>query len=166
MRVFVALACPEALAEEVARLQDMVSGVPGVRLLDAPGLHATVIPPWEEKDPDAVIRDFAAVDEPSLRLRMDRPVTKESRGGLSLALHAQATEAWTRLRLKAYRAILSHDPARDIEPHVTIARFPADAVLPRMPDFTAIDTAFDRLCLYESRGDLTYRVIGERKLAL
>lgn len=168
MRVFVALACPPALSAAVLRYQELLKGVPDIRLLDEEGLHATVIPPWDERDPDAVIRDFAAIDSGPLTLRFDQAtVRNESRpdkpGGL-LWLGADATPETERLWLQAWRALWSQDPPRPPLPHVTVARFPDPSRLPELPPLDPLEVTLDRLCLYESQGDLRYRIVGERLL--
>ncbi len=168
MRVFVALALPPELVAAVLRYQELLKDVPGVRLLDAEGLHATVIPPWDERDPDAVLRDFAAIDSGPLTLRFDQASVrtdpgKPGLGGL-LWLGATATPETRSLWLQAWRALMSQDPPRPPLPHATVARFPHDAALPELTPLEPLTVALDRLCLYESQGDLRYRVVGERRL--
>lgn len=164
MRVFVALACPPELLPAVSRYRDLVAGVPGVRVLEDESLHLTLIPPWEEKDPDAVVRDFAAVSSPPVTLSFDAAEERRSdRGGL-IWIRGKGSPELERLSLQAWRAIKSHDPPRPVLPHVTVARFPEGAALPAIPPLEPVTATLGRLCLYGIAEPLTYRILGSRTL--
>lgn len=161
-----ALACPAELLPEVERQRRALEDVPGARILDTEGLHVTVIYPWDERDPQAVLRDFSAIDSGPVTLTFDRADFRVDgpRGGVAW-IQAESTPATERLWLQAWRAIKSHDPPFPPLPHVTVARFPVEAAAPELPAVEPVTVTLDRLCLYESEGNLSYRTIGERRLA-
>jgi len=168
MRVFVALPCPEELLPAARGYQDLVSGIAGARLIDPAGLHLTVIPPWEEKDPAAVLRDFSAIDAGPAALTFDVAEASTTPHGEHL-FWMRATEESAALRhlwLQAWRALWSQDPPRPPFPHVTLARF--DDGLPdlSLPTLDPIVATLDRIALYESLSGLRYRILGERRLGL
>lgn len=165
MRVFVALLSPPELQPVVDRYMDIVSEVEGTRALESAMLHMTVITPWEEKDPQAVLNDFSAIASTSITLTFDN-VNQRHDGphGSRLRLVGPSTPKLERLSLQAWRAIKSHDPPARPLPHVTFARFAEGAHLPALPQLGRVTATFERLCLMESLGDAHYRIIGERKL--
>lgn len=148
-----------------ASYQDLVAGVEGARILDQAGLHMTVIKPWDEKDPDAVIRDFAAVASGPVSVTFDIAESRQDpRGGGMLWLKGSNSPELELLWLQAWRALWSQNPPQAPLPHVTLARFPATTIVPAVPELQSLTVLFDRLCLYESVGDLEYRIIGEKRL--
>lgn len=165
MRVFVALACSDELYPALDRYLDIVSDVEGTRVLDRSMLHMTVITPWEEKDPDAVLRDFSAIASTSITLTFNEVEQRQDGPhGSRLRFVGPSTPKLERLSLQTWRAVKSHDPPARPLPHVTFARFSEGAHLPALPPLGRVTGTFDRLCLYESLGDANYRIIGERKL--
>ena len=164
MRVFVAAACPDELLGPVAAAQRALAGIPGVAFLTPDELHLTIIPPWEERQPEAVLRDFPAIASGPVDVRF--------------TAHGYGTDAatprlaWTlgdrsagldRLWLQAWRALWSQDPSRPPFPHVTFARFPEGSALPPLPELDPVVGTIRALRLYESAGG-RFRIIGERAL--
>ena len=163
-RVYVAIPCPDALREAAVACQEALKGVDDVLILDPATLHLTVIPPWDEPNPDAVVRDLSAVSCAPFELRVTKAGYGSDEADPDLAwLLGEASDGLRRLHLQAWRAIMSHDPPREPFPHVTIARFAKGAALPAL---TAVEAAgvVDRIALYESLPGRTYRILGERRL--
>lgn len=165
MRVFVALASPQELYDVAREYQQLVADVEGVRILKPDALHMTVIRPWEEGKPQAVLNDFRAITAHPVKLTMNRIRYRESRGGISLVLEcSEDSETLRKLWLQTWRALWSQDAPEVVTQHITLARFPIDADLPILAPVEPVTAVFDKLCLYESLGNLEYQSQGEKLL--
>lgn len=164
MRIFVGAACPEELLPVIERCRRALEGVPGVQFLASGDLHLTIIPPWEERNPDAVVRDLAAIDAPSATLAVTEAGYGPDTGAPRLAwLWGPTTPAIDRIWLQAWRALWSQDPPRRPFPHVTFARFPEGVALPELPSLAG-SGHIARIHVYESLGGARYRILGTREL--
>lgn len=56
-RIFLAIPTPFALQEQISQFQSRFSSIP-VRWVTGSNLHITLVPPWEETNPDTVIRQM------------------------------------------------------------------------------------------------------------
>lgn len=166
MRVFVAAPCPDSLIPFIHQQRLQLDGVVGVEHVADSGLHMTIIPPWEDRNPDAVIRDLAAVSCGPLELAFVQLGYGSDAHEPELAwLLGERTDAVDRLWLQTWRAIQSHDPARAVFPHITMSYVPQGAVLPEL-DSSALPVTgqIDRLAVYASLGAHRYEKLGERLL--
>lgn len=143
----------------------MLVGIDEVQILDPSTLHLTVIPPWEEPNPEAVVRDLSAISSGPFVQKIVEAGYGHDASDPDLAwLLGPSTPDLERLHLQAWRAIKSHDPPRRPFPHVTLARFPKGVALPPLPRVDASGIV-DAVALYESLSGRRYREIGRRQLA-
>lgn len=165
LRVFAGIPCPRELLEAAALCQRQLDGVPGIEHLDPGNLHLTIIPPWDERDPAAVVRDLSAISMAPFKFTVTEAGFGPSQGAPRLAwLVGERSEELDRLWLQAWRALWSQDPPRPAFSHVTVSRFPERSVLPEITLPGPVTGTIDRVVLYESLGGGRYRVIGERLL--
>ena len=164
MRVYVAIPCPEELLPVARELQAQLGVIPGAHVLDEETLHITVIPPWEEPNPDAAVRDLAAIDCTEFGIAFTQAGYGHDASDPDLAwMLGDSSPELERLHMQAWRAIKSHDPPSAPFPHVTLARFEKGVALPELvqPDVVGQVT---RIALYESMPGRKYRIVGERFL--
>lgn len=163
-RIYVAIPCPDEIRDVAVRLQEEMKAVSDVRLLDPGTMHLTVIPPWAEPNPDAVIRDLSAISTQPFRIRVTHAMFMPAEAPDRAHLVAEVSSDINRLWLQTWRAIMSHDTPRGVVPHVTFVRFPQGVALPQLPEISASGLV-DRIAVYESLPGRTYRIIGERLLS-
>lgn len=165
--MFVALEAPAELVALAVEAQRQLAGVPGVELVDPENLHLTIIPPWDERNVSAVLRDFSAIAPGPVALR----VTGIGYGphgrtpGLAW-LTCDVTPEVERLWLQTWRALWSQDPTRETFPHLTIAYVPEGVTLPQLALPREASAPAARVSLFEALGAAPwYRVIGGRDLS-
>jgi 2'-5' RNA ligase len=163
--VFAALDVPPELVALAIECQAQLADVPGVQLQRPEDLHLTVIPPWEERNVPAVLRDFAAIGVPPLPLRAT---------GIGYGPHGKPPAlAWVtcdltpdveKLWLQTWRALWSQNPPPGTFPHVTFAYVPEGADLPELLLPREAGGTATKVSLLESLGGHRYEVLGGKML--
>lgn len=125
LRLFVALALPDAVR---TRLAALAGGIPGARWVPPENYHLTLrfigeIEPWRAEEADAAL---AAIRAPRFELALAGIGTFEKAGRIqSLHVTAERSEALARLQAKVETALqrIGLEPERRrFAPHVTLAR--------------------------------------------
>lgn len=164
-RIFVGIPMPEDFLELATHHQEPLTGVPGVQLTQPGDFHLTIIPPWEEKDPDAVARDMAAIDVRTFPMSMTGVGYGPHGKPVSLAwLTAHLSPELDRLWLQTWRALWSQDAPRGTFPHVTLAHFPEGSAVPELTFGKQVTGMVSRVCMYEVLGDKRYKVLASKDL--
>jgi RNA 2',3'-cyclic 3'-phosphodiesterase len=158
IRLFVALALPDSVAQSLLALQ---SGVPGARWMEREQLHLTLrfIGEVDGRDADAIDETLASVAAPRLTLGLKGVGAFGGKNPRALWAGVAANDALIHLQRKIESAIQRLGfPAeeRKYTPHVTLARLhatPAGRVMDYLSDralYASGPFAADRFILYSS----------------
>ncbi len=165
MKVFVGIPCPEELRELAYQVGKKIEGVNGCVVQRDEDLQLTIIPPWEEKDPDAVVRDFAAIASSPFGLTITGVGYGSDENTPELAwIVGERDESVDRLWLQTWRALWSQDPPRPAFPYITVAYFTPGAVLPPLVLDEHVTATVKAVALYEVLGNHQYRIIASKML--
>lgn len=159
MRLFVALAIPDGVAQHVMLLQ---GGVPGARWQDREQLHLTLrfIGEVDGRDARALDDALAAIDAPSFELQLHGVGQFGNKQPHTLWAAARKNELLEHLQRKvdnAIRRVGQPQDAHKFTPHVTLARLKhpeLDKVRQWLTDnalFTSNLFPVESFCLYSSK---------------
>ena len=165
MRIFAGIPCPRELLPHAERLQGLLSAVPGIEPLSLENLHLTVIPPWDERKPEAVIHDLRAISSAPFEMSFVSAGYGPHDGAPTLSwMLGERNAELDLLWLQSWRALWSQDPPKPAFPHVTLAKFPERSVLPALSLEAPVRCMVDRVALYEFVTGGRYHLLGERVL--
>jgi 2'-5' RNA ligase len=159
MRLFVALAIPDQVAQELMLLQ---GGVPGARWQSREQLHMTLrfIGEVDGRDARAIDDALAGIEAPAFHLQLHGVGQFGNKQPHTLWAAARPHEMLDHLARKvdtAIRRVGQPQDAHKFTPHVTLARLrnpPLDKVrewLTAHALFTSVEFAVNAFCLYSSK---------------
>jgi 2'-5' RNA ligase len=155
-RIFVAITISPALQSQILQWQEQYSNLP-VRWLSGKNLHVTLIPPWETKDKEQVIRQLSEVNLPGtpLTIHFDKvsygPNLKEPRLIWSVG---QPPKGLLDLKRNIEHSLRITPSTRTFKLHATLARFRPDKFkgfsIPEINDEVSWEQKIDAFVLMES----------------